>query len=41
MAAAPDSTYKERARPGRLVPADLQGHHGSETANRIRRQQRR
>jgi len=41
MAAASDSTHKERAGPGRAVPAYLQGHHGPETANRVRRQQRR
>ena len=41
MAATPDSTHKERARPGRAVPAHLQGHHGPEAAYRVGRQQRR
>lgn len=41
MAAASDSSHKERAGPGRALPAHLQGHHGPEAAHRVRRQQRR
>ncbi|KAF7263626.1 hypothetical protein GWI33_001540, partial [Rhynchophorus ferrugineus] len=40
MAAASDLADKERTRLGRSVPADFQGHHRLEAANRNRRLKR-
>lgn len=41
MAAASDSPHQERARPRRLVPADIPGHHGAQATHRDRRRERR
>lgn len=41
MAASSDSPHQERARPRRLVPVDLPGHHGAQTTDRDRRRKRR
>lgn len=41
MAAAADIADKERAGPGRPVPAHLQGHHRPEAAHRNRRREGR
>lgn len=41
MAAASDSPHQERARPRRLVPADIPGHYGAQATHRDRRRERR
>jgi len=41
MAADANSSDKEREGSRRVVPAHVQGHHGTETAHRIRGLQRR
>lgn len=41
MAADANSSDQEREGPRRVVPADIQGHHGAKATHRVRRFQRR